>query len=234
MLNVRLIVSSSNEHYQLSQNASRTNLLKIAAQNQNKASIIATIPPQEAQWRGSKMPNSSGSPPREAASGSSRGEDDIINIECNSHPMYEQPAAPKIWHLGMFEIGRPLGKGKFGRVYLVRERRSGFICALKVLDRHKIQQGKTEKLVRREIEIQRNLRHPNILQLYDHFHDDKRVVLILEFAFNGDLSKHLRRENSFSERKAAQYIAQTAAALKYLHRSMLYTEILSQRIFLSA
>lgn len=118
----------------------------------------------------------------------------------------------------MFEIGRPLGKGKFGRVYLARERSTGFICALKVLHKNELQQGKVEKQVRREIEIQSNLRHPNILMLYGHFHDSKRVFLILEFAGKGELYKHLRRENRFPEWKAASYIAQMASALKYLHK----------------
>ena len=131
----------------------------------------------------------------------------------------EQPLTPKQFHLGMFEIGRPLGKGKFGRVYLARERSSGFICALKVLYKSELQQGSgVEKQVRREIEIQSNLRHPNILKLYGHFHDSKRIFLILEFAGKGELYKHLRRENRFPEWKAAQYIAQMASALRYLHR----------------
>ena len=97
----------------------------------------------------------------------------------------------------MFEIGKPLGKGKFGRVYLARERSSGFVCALKVLHKSELQQGKVEKQVRREIEIQSNLRHPNILRLYGHFHDSKRVFLILEFAGKGELYKHLRKEHRF-------------------------------------
>ncbi|KAG9202000.1 spindle assembly checkpoint kinase [Epicoccum nigrum] len=129
-----------------------------------------------------------------------------------------QPAAPKQWHLGMFEIGKPLGKGKFGRVYLAKERTSGFVCALKVLHKSEIQQGKVEKQVRREIEIQSHLAHPNVLRLFGHFHDAKRIFLILEFAGKGELYKHLRREQRFPEWKAAQYIAQMASALKYLHK----------------
>lgn len=165
------------------------------------------------------MPNGSNSPPRKAAPGSSRGSDELTRVERKSNPIYEQPAPPKKFHLGMFEIGRPLGKGKFGRVYLARERSSGFVCALKVLHKNEIQHGGgVERQVRREIEIQSNLRHPNILQLYGHFHDSKRIFLILEFAGKGELYKHLRRENRFPEWKAAQYIAQMAAALKYLHK----------------
>jgi aurora kinase len=141
------------------------------------------------------------------------------DVEEAKPALTEQPAAPKQFHLGMFEIGRPLGKGKFGRVYLAKERTSGFICALKVLHKSELQAGGgVEKQVRREIEIQSNLRHPNILQLYGHFHDSKRVFLILEYAGKGELYKHLRKETKFPEWKAAQYVAQMASALQYLHR----------------
>lgn len=118
----------------------------------------------------------------------------------------------------MFEIGRPLGKGKFGRVYLARERKSGFVCALKVLYKNEIRKGGVETQVRREIEIQSNLKHPNILQLYGHFHDSKRIFLILEFAGKGELYKHLTREERFPEWKAAQYIAQMGQALQFCHK----------------
>lgn len=91
----------------------------------------------------------------------------------------------------MFEIGKPLGKGKFGRVYLARERGSGFICALKVLYKAELQQGRVEKQVQREIEIQSNLRHPHVLKLYAHFHDSKRICLVLEFAGQCELYKQL-------------------------------------------
>ena len=132
--------------------------------------------------------------------------------------IYSQPPTPKAWHLGMFEIGKPLGKGKFGRVYLAKERSTGFVCALKVIIKDEIIVGKVEKQVRREIEIQSHLAHPNIVRLFGHFHDQKRIFLILEFAGRGELYKHLRREQRFPEWKAAQYMAQMASALKYLHK----------------
>lgn len=53
----------------------------------------------------------------------------------------------------MFEIGRALGKGKFGRVYLARERSSGYICALKTLYKEEIRQGGVQRQVCREVEI---------------------------------------------------------------------------------
>lgn len=86
------------------------------------------------------------------------------------------------WTLTDFDIGKPLGKGKFGNVYLARERGSKFLVALKVLFKTAITQLNNEHQVRREIEIQSHLRHPNILRMYGYFHDENRVYLILEYA----------------------------------------------------
>ncbi len=37
----------------------------------------------------------------------------------------------KKWTIDDFEIGKPMGRGKFGHVYRAREKRSKFIVALK-------------------------------------------------------------------------------------------------------
>ncbi|KAG5658944.1 hypothetical protein KAF25_007497 [Fusarium avenaceum] len=194
---------------------SRPNLFKVALQSQSSNANAAVMLPSQAVQR--KVNPAPPSPTRKALPSSSRTSDEASE-ERKSVTLPEQMSVPKQFHLGMFEIGRPLGKGKFGRVYLARERTTGFICALKVLHKNELQAGRVEKQVRREIEIQSNLRHPNILQLYGHFHDSKRVFLILEFAGKGELYKHLRKESRFPEWKAAQYIAQMASALRYLHR----------------
>ncbi|KAI1818714.1 Pkinase-domain-containing protein [Poronia punctata] len=205
---------------QVTHNSSRPNLYKVALQNQttNAASATVTLPSQAAQRKaGPSSPTRKPLPTASTAGQRSSASDEVVHVERKSVTLTEQPSF-KNFHLGMFEIGRPLGKGKFGRVYLARERTSGFICALKVLHKSELSQGRVEKQVRREIEIQSNLRHPNILQLFGHFHDSKRVFLILEFAAKGELYKHLRRESRFPEWKASQYIAQMASALRYLHR----------------
>jgi aurora kinase len=61
--------------------------------------------------------------------------------------------------LSSFEIGRPLGKGKFGRVYMARTKgEHQFILALKCLNKEELVKAKVERQVRREIEIQSHLR----------------------------------------------------------------------------
>lgn len=120
-------------------------------------------------------------------------------------------------HMGLFEIGKALGKGNFGRVYLARHRKSGWICALKVLIKKRIENEEMERDVRREIEVHSNLRHPGIIGFYAWFHDEKRIVLVLEYAAGGELYDVLQRAVRFPEPRAAKYISQVASSLLHLH-----------------
>lgn len=140
------------------------------------------------------------------------------------------------WSLSDFEIGKPLGKGKFGRVYVAREIKVSFpsqssnlpnklgfsswiklfnlillvwvlqrkfVVALKVIFKEQLEKYNIHHQLRREMEIQISLKHPNILSLYGWFHDSERVFLILEYAHNGELYKELSKKGHFTEKQAA-------------------------------
>ncbi|KAK7464837.1 Vacuolar protein sorting-associated protein 70 [Stygiomarasmius scandens] len=138
------------------------------------------------------------------------------------------------WTLHDFDIGRPLGKGKFGRVYMVRTKcEPKYILALKTLYKSEIVAGKVEKQIRREIEIQQNLRHPNVLRLYGYFHDEKRIFLMLEFAGQGELYRQLSKYGCFSEKRSSRYIDQMADALSYLHsKHVIHRDIKPENLLL--
>lgn len=57
-----------------------------------------------------------------------------------------------------FDIGRPLGKGKFGNVYLAKVKKVDAIVALKVLFKSQMEKESVEHQLRREIEIQSHLK----------------------------------------------------------------------------
>ncbi|KAI0503737.1 hypothetical protein KFK09_014678 [Dendrobium nobile] len=127
--------------------------------------------------------------------------------------------AAEEWQLDDFEIGKFIGEGKFGKVYLAREKQSGYVIALKVIFKKK----KLEKYqffghLKREIEIQHSLDHPNVLRLFAWFHDETRVFLVLEYAAQVELYKLLNNLLRFSEKRAATYVASLAKALAYCHK----------------
>ncbi|KAF9930861.1 hypothetical protein FBU30_011150 [Linnemannia zychae] len=125
---------------------------------------------------------------------------------------------PREWCLDDFELARPLGKGQFGRVYSMRERRTGFIVAMKVLLKSELMKANMENQLRREIDIQSNLKHKHILRLDTFFHDETRIYLVLEYAPQGELYKQLKKSVTFPEWRASKYIYELATALAYLHR----------------
>ncbi|XP_048406550.1 aurora kinase C-like [Stegostoma tigrinum] len=168
----------------------------------------------------------------QAAEVSSDGKTTSASTDCHSA---SEKKKKKQWCLDDFEIGRPLGKGKFGNVYLARERQSRFILALKVLFKSQLEKAGVEHQLRREVEIQSHLRHPNILRLFGYFHDASRVYLILEYAPRGELYKELQRCGKFDDGRSATYISELADALVYCHsKKVIHRDIKPENLLLGA
>lgn len=109
------------------------------------------------------------------------------------------------WCINDFCIGRPLGSGRFGRVYLAHERKSEYklLVGIKIMFKSMLTKNFAELNVKSEIEIQSSLNHPNILALYTWFHDDDKIYIILEFAVNGSVLKKLDNEIRFEDKVAS-------------------------------
>lgn len=137
------------------------------------------------------------------------------------------------WCLDDFEIGKPLGRGKFGSVYLAREKSSKFLVALKVLQKKQLTQKLVLHQLRREIEIQMHLRHRHIARMYAYFFDDSRIYLVIQYANGGEMYKHLQKNRRFKEPEASQYVRQVMEALYYLHKkNIIHRDIKPENILL--
>merc|ERR1711935_1247350 len=149
--------------------------------------------------------------------------------------MTAEAAPEKRWSLSDFDIGKPLGRGKFGNVYLAREKKTKYVVALKVLFKTQLLKAGVEHQLRREIEIQSHLRHPNILRMYGYFYDSKRIYLILEFSPGGELYKRLTQKGRFSERTSARYISDLATALDFCHtKHVIHRDIKPENLLVGA
>jgi serine/threonine protein kinase len=83
----------------------------------------------------------------------------------------------KEWTLSDFEIGKLLGQGKYGNVYVVREKSTGFICAMKVLVKCYLLRECCEKQIIREIDILMNMK----FVYYDLNYTFKDIPILLDF-----------------------------------------------------
>ncbi len=141
------------------------------------------------------------------------------------------------WGLKDFQIGVPLGRGKFGRVYLAREKNTHYMVAIKLLIKSELLKHSMQHQVIREIEIQTHLSHPHILRLLTYFSDEKRIYLVLEYAAGGELFRELQSQPNqrFNEVTSAKFIDQVADAIDYCHKNkVIHRDIKPENLLLTA
>ena len=112
-------------------------------------------------------------------------------------------------------MGKVLGKGRFGSVYIVQHNTSNFVGAVKQISLDKASPKLIERLVY-EIKIQTFVKHQNILELYKYYKEGNYLYLLIELG-SGSLWDKLRVKKYFSEAESSNYIEQTIRALVYLH-----------------
>ncbi|CAD8043242.1 unnamed protein product [Paramecium primaurelia] len=135
-----------------------------------------------------------------------------------------------------FQICKFLGKGKFSDVYQAQDKQSKIIVALKVIPKATIQKYGMEKQLANEIKIQGYLDHPNILKLFGYFQEWSKVVLILEYATDGELFKLLKKQpkKRFSEQTVSGYIRQIIEGIGYMHsKNIIHRDIKPENILIT-
>ncbi|KAL0908230.1 hypothetical protein M5K25_022711 [Dendrobium thyrsiflorum] len=115
--------------------------------------------------------------------------------------------------------GKLLGRGTFGHVYLGFNSESGQMCAVKevkVISDDSISRESLKQL-NQEINLLRQLSHPNIVQYYGSELVDETLAVYLEYVSGGSIHKLLQEYGSFGEPVIRNYTAQILSGLAYLH-----------------
>jgi len=115
---------------------------------------------------------------------------------------------------GTYEIIKQLGAGGGGVVYLARHLRLDKQVVLKA-DRRKIMTN--PELLRREVDVLKNLKHPYIPQVYDFFSDGETVYTAMDYVDGESLDRFLKRGEWFSQPQVIAWAKQLLQALDYLH-----------------
>ena len=121
--------------------------------------------------------------------------------------------------LDNYDVINQLGKGGYGKVYEVMNKKTREIRACKHLSKLSI-----KNLVKfeREIEILRKADHPNIIKLYEVFESKRSFYLIMEECKGGEvfdrIIEHIQNKDMYSEKNAA-IIRQMISAVEYCHNN---------------
>lgn len=134
-----------------------------------------------------------------------------------------------------FEKIKMLGRGDVGKVYLVREKRTNKLYAMKVLNKHEMIKRNKIKRALAEQEILATSNHPFIVTLYHSFQSKEYLYLCIEYCSGGEFFRALqtRERKSIREDDARFYAAEVTAALEYLHlMGYIYRDLKPENILL--
>lgn len=131
-----------------------------------------------------------------------------------------EASAPQ--RLGRYELGRELGRGAMGIVYLGRDTTIGRAVAIKTMPlSQEFDASELESVKKRffgEAESAGRLNHPSIVTIYDAGEDQDLAYIAMELLTGKDLSRYTAAMRLLPLAVVLNIVARVADALDYAHR----------------
>ncbi|XP_070585943.1 mitogen-activated protein kinase kinase kinase 2 [Erythrolamprus reginae] len=135
-------------------------------------------------------------------------------------PPSRSPRAPTNWVLG-----KPLGQGAFGRVYLCYDADTGRELAVKQVefDPDSPETSKEVNALECEIQLLKNLLHERIVQYYGCLrdHPEGTLSIFMEYMPGGSIKDQLKAYGALTENVTRKYTRQILEGVHYLHSNMI-------------
>ena len=175
---------------------------------------------------------------------SETGESDSIEQEeiTNSYPENIIEVKVKTSNLIMKRYDNPwdnyvlikeLGQGTFGTVQKVMLKSRRVYRAMKIINKSNVVEGVNDSEILNEINILKNLDHPNIMKIYEFYEDKDNYYIITEFFDQGDLFTKLLKIGYMNEVIVKFLMSQILNAVAYLHsKKVLHGDIKMENILL--
>jgi serine/threonine-protein kinase len=134
---------------------------------------------------------------------------------------------------GRYRVDAVLGEGGMATVYRALDLRLRRDVALKVVKGSFAEEPDFLTRFEREAVSLAQLRHPNIVQVFDYGKENNVPYLVMAYIAGGSLSHHI--SGAVPWRRAAEWLAPVARALEYAHRrNMLHRDIKPANLLLDA
>jgi len=117
-----------------------------------------------------------------------------------------------------FELGEVVGRGVTSVVRAARNRATGEIFAVKIIDKRRLVQ---QARIQEEIEILNSLRHDSVTRLYQVAETPFELLLVTDIALGGELYDRIVSKGRYSEEETRIVMLQVLQALAHLHSKMI-------------
>ncbi|TMW51226.1 hypothetical protein DOY81_003703 [Sarcophaga bullata] len=133
--------------------------------------------------------------------------------------------------MNRYKVISLVGEGSFGLVYKAIRKDDDQTVAIKVISKRG-RSSRELKNLRRECDIQAQLKHPNVIEMLESFETKNELVVVTEFALI-DLHRYMARNGALTEEKAQRLICHLVSALYYLHSNrILHRDLKPQNVLL--
>lgn len=113
-----------------------------------------------------------------------------------------------------YQVGKALGKGAFGEVFLCKHYDTNEQRAVKWVKKELLNETSHAQIVN-EMNILRSLDHPNIVRVFEYFDDAQYIYIVMEYIGGGALLKEISKHGHFKEEDAAVIIHQLLGVINY-------------------
>ncbi len=132
-----------------------------------------------------------------------------------------------------YSLGRVLGEGYFGLVYLARDNVLGRDIAIKALKREFVKDAEVLRRFANDARIAAAVGHPNIVVVYDLLPAEGPRYIMMEYLPNGTLQTLLERRGKMPVAEAVDVGLSIARALKTVHgKGVVHRDIKPSNILL--
>jgi len=119
---------------------------------------------------------------------------------------------------GPYLLGEPLGEGAFAKVRLATQIHIKEKCAIKIVDKRLLEDTKDIQRLKKEIKILKNIRHKNIIQLFDIMESKTNLYFVMEYCKGGELFDYIVKNKRLKENEACKFFQQIINGVEYLHK----------------
>ncbi|CAK60028.1 unnamed protein product (macronuclear) [Paramecium tetraurelia] len=137
---------------------------------------------------------------------------------CNINEKKEDLMENNVVSVQNFQFIDAIGRGGFGKVWKVRQKKNKQFYALKVMSKPKIIQKKSVQSVMNEKTLLSGLKHNFLINMQYSFQDREYLYLVMDLLSGGDLRYHIGRHRKFNEEQTKFFSGCIIVALDYLHQ----------------